>query len=235
MPSSAPLETPRSELHETTNEPPTKDPVTDEPSRTELPVPYATMAPRPPAEGPIDLDALVPGDGPIELDVGFGRGTSVFRRAAASPEARLLALEIKAKWAFKVHERVQRVGLGDRVLVWACDARETLARSGPDGIVSRAFVHFPDPWWKKRHTKRRVLGDDFLATLARLFRPGGELFVQTDVEDRHALYVDFVRTSAEFELVDAALDHNPFGSVSNRELRAIEDGLPIHRLLARRR
>jgi tRNA (guanine-N7-)-methyltransferase len=134
-----------------------------------------------------------------------------------------------------VHERVQRVGLGDRVLVWACDARETLARSGPDGVVSRAFVHFPDPWWKKRHTKRRVLGDDFLATLARLFRPGGELFVQTDVEDRHALYVDFVRASAEFELVDAALDHNPFGSVSNRELRAIEDGLPIHRLLARRR
>lgn len=210
------------------------DDTDDEPTaRAAPPVPYATMAPRPPTDGPVDLDALVPGVGPIELDIGFGRGTSVFRRMSAAPDARLLALEIKAKWAFKVHERVQRVGLGDRVLVWACDARETLARCGPDGIVSRAFVHFPDPWWKKRHTKRRVLGDDFLATLARLMRPGGELFVQTDVEDRHALYLDFVRASPDFELVDAALDHNPFGSVSNRELRAIEDGLPIHRLLAR--
>lgn len=203
--------------------------------RTELPVPYATMAPRPPAEGPLDLDALVPGSGPIELDIGFGRGMSVFRRASEAPEARLLALEIKAKWAFKVHERVQRVGLGGRVLVWACDARETLGRSGPEGIVSRAFVHFPDPWWKKRHAKRLVVGDDFLATLARLMRPGGELFVQTDVEDRHALYVSFAAQSADFVVVDAALDHNPFGSVSNREARAEQDGLPIHRMLARRR
>ncbi|MCB9614350.1 MAG: tRNA (guanine-N7)-methyltransferase [Sandaracinus sp.] len=204
-------------------------------SRTEIPVPYATMAPRPAEEGPLDLDALVPGEGPIELDIGFGRGMSVFRRAQTAPDARMLALEIKAKWSFKVAERVKRLGLDDRILVWACDARETLARSGPDGIVSRAFVHFPDPWWKKRHTKRRVLGDDFLVTLARLMRPGGDLFVQTDVEDRHALYVEFVNASPDFEIVNAELDHNPFGSVSNREIRAEEDGLPIHRLLARRR
>lgn len=204
-------------------------------SRTEVPVPYGTMAPRPPAEGELDLDALVPGHGPIELDIGFGRGMSVVRRAAKAPDARILGIEIKAKLAFRLSERVTRLGLSDRVLVWACDARETLARSGPAGCVSRAFVHFPDPWWKKRHTKRRVLGDDFLSSLARLMAPGAELFVQTDVEDRHALYVSFVEAHPDFELVDAHLDHNPFGSVSNREARAEEDGLPIHRLLARRR
>lgn len=208
---------------------------TKQESRTEVPVPYGAMAPRPPESGPLDLDALVPGEGPIELDIGFGRGMSVLKRAATAPTARILGLEIKAKLAHHLSERVARVGLSNRVLIWACDARETLARSGPPGCVSRAFVHFPDPWWKKRHTKRRVLGDDFLTSLASLMRPGGDLFVQTDVEDRHALYVDFVEAHADFELVEASLDHNPFGSISNREARAEEDGLPIHRLLARRR
>ncbi|MEO0325885.1 MAG: tRNA (guanine-N7)-methyltransferase [Myxococcota bacterium] len=194
---------------------------------------YDLIAPRPP-DGSIDLGTVAPGSGLLELDIGFGRGMSVFRRAEAAPNARLLGIEIKAKWATKVAERVARLEL-PHVAIWAADAREALARSGPDGSVARAYVHFPDPWWKKRHTKRRVLGPSFFDTLARLLTPGGALFVQTDVEDRHALYVSLASQHLAFEVESAALGHNPFGSVSNREARAEEDGLPIHRLLARRR
>ncbi|HJK90851.1 MAG TPA: tRNA (guanine-N7)-methyltransferase [Polyangiaceae bacterium LLY-WYZ-15_(1-7)] len=195
---------------------------------------YDLMAPRPPEEGPIDLEAEVRGEGPIELDIGFGRGMSVFTRIEAAPDARVLGIEIKAKWATKVERRRARREL-EGVTIWAADARSTLARSGPDGCVARVSVHFPDPWWKKRHTKRRVLQPAFLDTLARLMRPGGELFVQTDVPDRHDLYVRLAREHEAFEVLDDALADNPFGGVSNREKRAIEDGLPIHRLLARRR
>lgn len=191
------------------------------------------MAPRPP-EGPIDLDVVLPGEGPLEIDIGFGRGMSVFTRAAASPESRILGIEIKAKWSTKVAERVTKKGLGDRVVIWAWDAREVLARCGPAGGVQRVFVHFPDPWWKKRHTKRRVVGDALLDALETLMAPGGELFVQTDVESRHAIYVDTIGAHSAFEVTDAALPSNPFGGVSNREKRAHEDGLPVHRLLARR-
>ena len=50
--------------------------------------------------------------------------------------------------------------------------------------VSRIFVHFPDPWWKKRHHKRLVVGTPLLDEVARVLVPAGEVFVQTDVEER---------------------------------------------------
>ena len=206
------------------------EPESDDPRR------YERIAPRPP-EGQIDLRTIFDADAPVaavELDVGFGRGGSVFSRARTAPEAFVLGVEIKAKWATKVDQRRARLGL-ERVCIWAADIRPLLARLGPDAILQRVFVHFPDPWWKKRHQKRRVLTSRLLDELGRLMRVGGELFVQTDVPDRHALYVDTIDAHAAFELRDAALGENPFGAISNRERRAEEDGLPVHRLLAVKR
>jgi tRNA (guanine-N7-)-methyltransferase len=202
---------------------------------TPPPIRYEQIAPSPP-EGPVDLPSLVPGAGPLELDVGFGRGRSLLERAAAHPEARVIGVELKAKWATKVEERRVATGLTNARALRA-DVRELLARSGPDGCLARVLVHFPDPWWKKRHGKRRVLGGEVLDHLARLLGPGGELFVQTDVAERAQEYAQLLREHPAFEPARGsglAIEDNPFGARSNREVRAQEDGLPIHRLLARR-
>ena len=194
---------------------------------------YERVALRPP-EGSIDLDAAVPGEGDLEVDIGFGRGASLFSRAAAAPERRIVGIELKAKWAYKVEKRRRALGLSN-VLAWAADARDLLRRAGPDGSVQRVFVHFPDPWWKKRHAKRRVLGPELLDDLARLLVPGGQLFVQTDVLDRAELYADVIDAHPLFErqmTPTGWLEGNPFGSVSNRESRAELDGLPVFRTLA---
>ena len=205
-------------------------------AETPPPIRYEEIAPRPP-EGPVDLGALIPGEGPLELDVGIGRGRSLFERARAAPGSRVLGLELKAKWAFKVEERRLREGLTNARALRA-DAKELLARSGPDGCLARVFLSFPDPWWKKRHAKRRVLGPDLLDDLARLIGPGGELFVQTDVEDRAEELAALIGGHDAFAPASGerlAIAENPFGARSNREVRAEEDGLPIYRLLARRR
>lgn len=203
---------------------------------TPPPIRYGELAPSPP-EGPVDLPSLVPGDGPLELDVGFGRGRSLLERASTHPEVRVIGVELKAKWATRVEERRVRSGLTNARALRA-DVRELLGRSGPDGCLARVFVHFPDPWWKKRHGKRRVVGGDLLDQLARLLAPGGELFVQTDVEERAHEYAHLLLEHPAFEPArgaELAIDHNPFGARSNREARAEEDGLPVYRLLARRR
>jgi len=101
--------------------------------------------------------------------------------------------------------------------------------------VRAVFLHFPDPWWKKRHEKRLVMGDVVLAEIVRLLEPGGALFVQTDVEDRAALYRAQVATRPELVpsgdvAGDPTLAENPYGARSPREHRAIADGLPIHRM-----
>jgi len=199
-----------------------------------LPVDYRELAPRP-DEGPIDLEALLPGAGPIEIDIGFGRGRSVLDRAQAAPDARILGIEVKPKWVCVVEQRLRREGL-DRARVFAADARELLARSGPDGCVRRVSIHFPDPWWKKRHAKRRVVGDALLDEVVRLLARGGELLIQTDVEERAELYRLLVAARTGLEpLGDRGfVEANPFGARSNREVRAEGDGLPVWRVHARR-
>jgi tRNA (guanine-N7-)-methyltransferase len=193
------------------------------------------MAPRAP-EGRVDLDALLPFEGPLELDVGFGRGRSIFERVTASPASRILGIEVKAKWACKVEEKRKRLGL-DRVRVVTEDVRELLPRCGPEGAVTRTFVHFPDPWWKNRHADRFVVAEPFLDAMAFLLREGGELYVQTDVEDRAKRYRDVIARHPAFDLATESgfVNENPFGARSNREMRADEDGLPVFRILARRR
>jgi tRNA (guanine-N7-)-methyltransferase len=106
----------------------------------------------------------------------------------------------------------------------------------PDGGVERVFIHFPDPWWKRRHAKRMVLRDTLLDQIARLLVAGGELYLQTDVEVRAFEYLDLVRAHAAFTLEGATglVAENPYLARSNREVRADQDGLPVYRILARR-
>ena len=190
---------------------------------------YAERAPRAP-EGPFSLGAVAAGEGPLELDIGFGRGRSLLERAKVAPESRIIGIEVKTKWACKVQERLIKHGVS-HVQVLCGDVREILKRAGPDSIVDKVALHFPDPWWKKRHQKRRVLDEPLLVELRRLMRPGGELLIQTDVEDRAELYLRQIRAIDVFGRA-GFVDDNPFLARSNREIRAVEAGLPIWRILA---
>jgi tRNA (guanine-N7-)-methyltransferase len=199
--------------------------------------PY-TDPPRLPAGERVDLTTFLGGDGPLELEIGPGRGAFLVERCAAAPETRLLGMEIRRKWATIVDERLASAGCAHRARVVCEDARHALPRLVPDGCVARAFLHFPDPWWKKRHQKRIVLGDPLLGELARLLCVGGELFVQTDVPARAEQYIERVAACSAFapagERGSPELDANPYGARSNRERRCEKDGLPIHRLRWRR-
>ena len=120
------------------------------------------------------------------------------------------------------------------------DAREVLGRLRPDASVAVVYLHFPDPWWKKKHEKRLVIGGGLLGEIARLLRDGGELFVQTDVEERAELYAQVVTEHGAFEPAGDApgsphIKDNPYGARSPREHRAVADGLPVYRMRYRRR
>ncbi|MEZ4288618.1 MAG: tRNA (guanosine(46)-N7)-methyltransferase TrmB [Polyangiales bacterium] len=204
--------------------------------RTPLPDPrrYRAMAPVAP-EGAIDLNAVLPGTGPVELDIGFGRGNSVIERAQSAPESRIIGIEIKTKWSFLVEQRCRSLGL-DNVAIYCGDAKEILKRCLPNRCVQKVVVQFPDPWWKKRHSKRRVVDATFLDLIAPTMESGGLLLVQTDVNDRADLYHAEIDAHPMFRWTNDTgyVQENPFGARSNREVRADDDGLPIHRLLAER-
>ena len=195
-------------------------------------------APRLPEGDRVDVRALARGEW-VEIEVGPGRGWFLVERAAAEPRAALVGLEIRRKWAAVVDGRLAQRGLGPRARVFAEDAAFALRRLQPDASVRRVFLHFPDPWWKKKHRKRLVMRDAFLGEVARLLEPGGELFVQTDVEERAAEYAHLVDLDPRF-VPDGDQPGSPriadhaYVARSPRERRAIADGLPVHRMRWRR-
>jgi tRNA (guanine-N7-)-methyltransferase len=183
----------------------------------------------------VDLTTLIAGRGPLLLEIGSGRGMFALQWAAQHPDARLIALEIRRKLAALLDAR-----LPTNARCFAEDAGAALQRCRPDGCVTHVVVHFPDPWWKKRHQKRLVVRDTFVSELARLVAPGGTVFVQTDVENRAHEYLERFTACEDFEVLPSRADpwspespHAP--ARSNREARAILDGLPVWRLVFRRR
>jgi tRNA (guanine-N7-)-methyltransferase len=198
-----------------------------------MPRPYDD-APRLPEADRIEMRSLATGEW-TEVELGPGRGWFLVERAEAEPRAALVGLEIRRKWAAIVDARLAARGYGARARVFAEDARFALPRLGPDASVRRFFVHFPDPWWKKRHAKRLLVQGDFLGQVARLLEPGGELFVQTDVDERAAGYEELVAEDPRFvpsgdQPGSPRLAENPYIARSPRERRAIADGLPVNRL-----
>ena len=199
------------------------------------PNPYAD-APRLPASDPVDPRALVgAGSHPVELEIGPGRGGFAFERLAEDPAVRLVGLEIRRKWATVVDRRLAHRGLASRARVFAEDARYALPRFVA-GSVSRIFVHFPDPWWKKRHHKRLVVGAPLVDAVARVLVSGGEVFVQTDVEERAVAYEALFASHTAFRALGetARVAEFPISARSPRERRAMKDGLPVFRLHFRR-
>lgn len=199
--------------------------------------PY-TNAPRLPEGAEVSLAELIPGAGPLMLEIGSGRGAFAIAYATAHPEERFLALEIRRKHATQLGQKMAARELKN-ARCFAEDAREALPRLQPDGGVHAVAIHFPDPWWKKRHAKRLVVADELVTQLARVVAPDGLVFVQTDVETRADEYLARFEASPAFRNAapegERFVAESPFAPArSNREARAIEDVLPVYRIVMRR-
>lgn len=197
--------------------------------------PYAD-APRLPEGEVVSPSLFLDTDGPVELEIGPGRGGFIIERLQSDPQVRIFGLEIRRKWATIVDRRLAQLGYERRGRVFAEDARYAFPRL-PSECLRRIYVHFPDPWWKKRHRKRLLASEDLAAAASRLLISGGEFFAQTDVEERAQMYRSLFEDHPDFESWhEGPWASDPeFGARSPRERRAIADELPIYRVRYRRR
>lgn len=127
--------------------------------------------------GPMPTDIL--GGPPTELEIGPGLGELLLHRARQAPAARLLAIEVRKAYAEICRQAVAAAGLGNVAVLYA-EAKSDVPDLVEDDSLDVVYVMFPDPWFKPRHRKRRVLDADFCAVLASKLRVGGELHYATD-------------------------------------------------------
>jgi len=70
------------------------------------------------------------------------------------------------------------------------------------------FFCFADPHFKKTNHRRRIVNTALLTDYAYVLRPGGKVYVVTDVEDLHNWQVSKLEEHPMFERVDEAEDAN---------------------------
>jgi tRNA (guanine-N7-)-methyltransferase len=149
-----------------------------------------------PAAGPIDLAALIPGAATFELEVGFGGGEHLAWHAAERPNTGFIGAEPFLNGVAKLLRRIEMDRLSN-VRVHHGDARP-LIEALPAGRFQRIYVLHPDPWPKKRHSKRRMISTWFFREAARLLAPGGALRVASDIPDYVRWTLMHARNAAEF-------------------------------------
>ncbi len=142
-------------------------------------------------------------DAPLEIDVGSGKGLFVTSAAASRPDANFLGVEISRKYARLSAFRIARRSLSNAHIICG-DAQRLMMQVIRAESVSAVHIYFPDPWWKKRHHKRRIMNGAFVAAVERTLAPAGELRICTDVEEYFQSSVALVADRTR--LVPAAAD-----------------------------
>ena len=171
----------------------------------------------------------------LELEIGSGHGGYALAFAPRHPERVLVAVEQRRKFAADLAEKARRRSLANLVVLNG-DARILAPRLFPEGALAAVHVHFPDPWWKRRHVRRRLVDDGMSTLVLRLLRPGGLLDFRTDVE-RYAREAVVRLEDAGFENAEGSgrFAEREEGEIpSTREKRYLASGQPVWRLRMRR-
>lgn len=172
-------------------------------------------------------------DRPLIIEIGFQLGEFAAAFCQERPNVRYIGFEVRRKYCEEADALLVQKGITNALLALV-DAREMLPRVLEPASVDEVLVFFPDPWWKQRHIKKRLLHPEFIHDTAGWLKPGGRLLLKTDVEG----YADWaeaeMRREPRFEvtrLSDPAAGL-PF---TLRERRCRFHGMPTYAIEARRR
>jgi tRNA (guanine-N7-)-methyltransferase len=180
---------------------------------------------------PWDEAALFGRHAPLEVEVGSGKGLFLLAASQAHPERNYLGIEIVERYAAFCASRLMKRNITNAVVA-AADAGRVFAELLPEASLDAVHVYFPDPWWKSRHKKRRVMNPRFARHIERTLRPGGRLHFWTDVEEYFVSTLEMLaqetRLSGPLPVVEQPAEHD-LDYRTNFERRVRQLGKPVYR------
>jgi len=175
---------------------------------------------------------------PLHLDIGCAKGRFLLSMAQIETDWNFLGLEIREPLVHDANKWRDELGLTNLHYLF-CNVNHSLLSllsSLPTGTLQRVTIQFPDPWFKTRHGKRRIVQPQLVEELADYLVPGGILFLQSDIEfvalemrDRFALHPAFHRVGAGEWLAE-----NPLPVSTEREMFTLSKGEPVYRAVFER-
>src|SRR5690554_4454475 len=170
----------------------------------------------------------------VSLEIGSNRANFLRQLAQRNPERFYLGIEWRKKYVDFGKVNLLEHGVKNADLLQA-DATMAIPILLEEGQLSELFILFPDPWWKKRHRKRRIIQDETLDLFASKMHPGAMLWLRTDVGTLADDFREVLDAHPEFDLLPfEKMPTEPFPRTT-REVNILRKGLPVHTLYYVRR
>jgi tRNA (guanine-N7-)-methyltransferase len=172
---------------------------------------------------------------PLHLDIGCAWGEFLLEMAQLQPHVNFLGIEIREPLVQEANLYRDRLGLTNLHYLFGNinNSLSVLLKSLPPGVIHYVTIQFPDPWFKQKHVKRRVVQPQLINDLAIYLVDGGMVFLQSDIEfvakqmcDRFEKHPRFQRKHQEIWLTT-----NPLAVPTERETYTLNRGEPVHRAL----
>ncbi|MEM7591223.1 MAG: tRNA (guanosine(46)-N7)-methyltransferase TrmB [Cyanobacteria bacterium P01_A01_bin.83] len=197
-------------------------------------------------------------DRPWHLDIGCARGKFLLDMAKSNPEVNFLGIEIRSSLVELANRERDQFNLTNLHYLFGNmnSSAPVILESLPVNSLHTISIQFPDPWFKKKHNKRRVVQPELVTILVDYLVPGGKVFLQSDIKEvaeqmrdrflMHSLMGQRAcphvtpktavhRFAANLQLKQQHqttwLEHNPFPVATERELYVLAQDLPVYRAL----
>ena len=181
-------------------------------------------------EEQVQWGRLFDDDGPVEIEIGCGKGRFIINSAVANPDINYVGIERALRYFRLMKERVVRRDLAN-IRLLRDDAVYFVERFVPDGAVSAYHIYFPDPWPKKRHRKRRLFNARFLEEILRTLASGGTLDFATDYVEYYEEILALLETTDRLDVQEEIPERvRELGrDLTNFETKYTAEGRAIHR------
>ena len=175
---------------------------------------------------------------PLHLDIGCARGKFLLEMAQLHPETNFLGIEIRHSLVIDANREKEQLGLTNLHYLFGSinySAPEIL-NSLPKDTLQYITVQFPDPWFKRKHNKRRVIQPELVNILVAYLVDGGTVFLQSDIQEvaiemstRFSQHPQLIKQHSEDWLMD-----NPLPIATERELYVLKNNSPVYRVLLKK-
>ena len=171
---------------------------------------------------------------PLHLDIGCGSGNFLINLANHNKNWNYIGLEIREKLVIKSKSKLKDESIDN--LFFAFGNAEYLIEDCigkfPIDIVSSVSFNFPDPWFKKKHHKRRIIQPQIIHKISQLMAKGGYISIKSDVKELFD-YMDMTISDSKFftnyNYKDTEIfnSYNPINLKTNRENYVIKNKLKV--------
>ncbi len=172
---------------------------------------------------------------PLHLDIGCARGRFLLQMAPIELNWNFLGLEIREPLVEEANRLRSELGLSNLHYLF-CNVNNSLApilSTLASGILQRVTIQFPDPWFKTRQVKRRVVQPELVTELANYLAVGGIVFLQSDQKFIAVEMCEYFSENPAFAKMGTEewLAENPLPVPTEREIATQKKAEPVYRAL----